>query len=303
MLQLLHSKRLWQQVAKVRGDGPVIAAVAYANEDHLQLRAKDILICDASDSRIATGATTYALLSALAKRKVQLWHLDGLHAKVVRLSRHAVVGSANMTRNSRSLFEAAVLTDQPEALTQVDAMFSELRSSSKLKRIDMAFLHHIKDIPVISSGGSKAKASASSTRQPLTWLMGSGPLPTAQQVIAEPAVKAASQTEEPSPYFVMPLKVASRYPDVQRGDTLILADRKNKRVSRPVTVTGVVPAAGLLCYLHSACPSGEVAWTRVQAKLMAANVYKRIHVPTQLALDPLAASVVTSMFRPLKTRH
>lgn len=55
-MQLLQSPKLWSQIAKLRGNKPVIAAIAYANEDHLSLRAKDVLICDASDSRIATGA-------------------------------------------------------------------------------------------------------------------------------------------------------------------------------------------------------------------------------------------------------
>ena len=298
-MQLLHSPKLWNQVAKVRGNKPVIAAIAYANEDHLSLRARDVLICDASDSRIATGATTHALLSALAKRKVELWHLDKLHAKVVRLGKHVVVGSANMTANSKSLFEAALITDEPAALRQVDVMFKAMLEGGRIQRIDQAFLKRIKAIPVTLSGGSGGARKSKErvpARPPMVWMMGYRKLSEREQAKSDPLVATATQSEEPPPYFRTTLKAAASRPPVQRGDQLIFVDLSEHRVRRPVSVSSVVECGGHLFYVHDEVTNGGIAWTRAQAKLKSLGL-NRSTIPVQLGLTAEHASTVQDMFR------
>jgi len=298
MLELLHSKSLWSQVTKVRGNKPIIAVIAYANKDHLELRAKDTLICDASELRISAGATTYALLKSLAKRKVDLWHLDKLHAKVVRLSEHVVVGSANMTLNSESLVEAAVLTDQVDAINQVDAMLADLRNSGKLKQIDSVFLDRIKKIPVIHGGGGGKRAPNSlEKRKPMSWLMGYSELSDREQKKSDPIVAAMMELDEAPEYFRTTQKAAEKHASIQRGDSLIFVHRTKKRVQRPVTVTGIFPSGNHLFYIYEDVTSGEIAWERVQAKLRKAGLYNRSTIPEQLALDLEGDTIVRGMFR------
>ena len=298
MLQLLHSDSLWSQVAKVRGNKSVIAAIAYANKDHLKLCAKDTLICDASDSRIATGATTHALLSSLAKRKVDLWHLDKLHAKVVRLSEHVVVGSANMTVNTESLVEAAVLTDHVDAVRQVDAMLSSLLNSGKLKRIDRTFLTRIKAIPVTHAGGRGKHVTRNlEDRTPTSWVMGYRELSYREQEKSNLFVAAKANREDAPAYFRITLNAAKKRAPIQLGDSVILVHLTEKRVRRPVTVTGVVQSENHLFYIHEDIAGRGIAWERVQAKLRAAGIHNRPTVPAQLALDLEGTAIVSGMFR------
>lgn len=297
MFQLLHSASLWAQVSKVRGDKSVIAAIAYANKDHLKLRAKDILICDASDPRISSGATTYDLLAALAKRQVELWHLDKLHAKVVRLSSHVVVGSANMTANSESLFEVAFLTDQADALTQVDDLLSDLLRSGKLQRIDEAFLARIKEIPVVRSGsGGRQAQSSLKDRTPTSWLMAYRELSDREQAKSDPIVQVMTGENEAPAYYRTTLKAAEKRPLVQLGDHLIFAHLDEKCVWRPVKVTGVVQFGNHLFYIHEDVQDGEAVWELVQKKLSEIGLYKRQSIPVQLALNEQGAAIVRGLF-------
>ena len=301
MLELLHSSRLWSQVSRVRGNGPVVAAVAYANEDHLRLRAKDILICDASDDRIASGATSHALLSKLASRRVQLWHLDKLHAKVIRTSDHVVVGSANMTANSRTLVEAAILTDDPNALRQVDAMLQGLLMSSKLRRIDAAFLRRIESIPVKPGGGGgrrqQREHQQANDRASIAWLIGYSYFTERQQAKAMEIASAATGKDELPEFIQATPKEAARFGRVQPGDKIFLVNREEKRVRPAVNVNGVIQVGDRVFHFHEDLQPRGVAWPRVQAKLKEMGVYRGAGIPARLALSADAAALVEGMFR------
>lgn len=299
MLQLLNSKNLWSQVVKVRGEKPVVAAISYVNKDHLKLRAGDILICDASDSRIATGATTYALLSLLAKRKVALWHLDKLHAKVVRLSAHVVVGSANMTANSESLIESAVLTDQTDAFRQVDEMLSSLLNSGKLKRIDGSFLSRIKSIPVMYSGSGGERAARNlDYRKPTCWLMGYQELSPREQEKSDKEVAIKTNRDEAPAYFRITLNAAKKRAPIYLGDNLVFVHLREKRVRRSVTVTGVVQTEKHLFYIHEDIADGGRTWASVQKRLQTSGVCMRSGIPAQLALDQVGVDIINGMLGP-----
>jgi hypothetical protein len=297
MLELLHSRTLWERLARARGRGRVVAVVAYANEDHLKLRAGDTLICDASPARIETGATTHKLLASLAKRGVRLFHLPRLHAKVVRLPGHVVVGSANMTANAQAQIEAALLTDEPEAMQQVDRLLDRLLNRVSLEPIDQCFLDRIAAIEVKRAGG--APGSQRVRTAGASWLIGYGELSDREQVRSDALLTSEFGEQELPDYYRTTLLAARRRAPVQRGDVVFFVDYGELRVRRPVRVTGVVEAGDYVFYLHEDFPDGGVSWDRVRGRLRKLGVYSREGVPTQLALDPDATAAVVSMFRPL----
>lgn len=90
----------------------VVAVVAYIGKDAptvMPLGAGDILVCDASDAAIKGRLTSVAALKAYRRRGVELFSIDGLHAKVIASPTSAWVGSANASNNSENeLVEAAV---------------------------------------------------------------------------------------------------------------------------------------------------------------------------------------------------
>lgn len=298
MLKILYSENIWKQIIEVRGRKPITAVISYVNKDHLKLRAKDTLICDASESRIASGATTHELLNLLAKRKVNLWHLDKLHAKVIRLSEHVLVSSANMTSNSESLFEAAILTDQAEAVCQVDTMLNKLLNSGRLKRIDQKFLDRIKKIPVSYSGeNSKREGERIGNRDPVSWVMAYCDLSEREQKKSNQVVATKMGLDEAPSYFRTSLKPSNNAPPIQRGDSLIFVNKTSMRVQRPAAVTGIIPTENYLFYIYEDIISGEISWKRARATLSKAGFYRRSKIPQQLALDSKTADIIKKMFR------
>lgn len=305
MLELLHTSRLWPKVQALRGRGPVVAAVAYATADHLKLRARDILICDASHSCIASGGTSAALLSELAARGVRLYSLDTLHAKVIRMARHVVVGSANMTTNSKGLVEAAVLTDDPAAIQQADAMLQGLLRHDDLQTIDGPFLERISAIEVTPGGrggaGRGRKRQTHPNREARAWLMGYRLYTPRQLEKAEGLITSTTGMDEIPPFMESTAKEADKFGHVQIGDTLYLADRVNKRLRYPVVVTGVLPIREAVFHFHAGTDDRGITWPRVLAKLKDFGAYSGPGIPQRLALSADAAAMLDTMLRGRKT--
>lgn len=90
----------------------VVAVIAYIGRDApalMPLKAGDWLVCDASDAAIKQQLTSVEALRTFRRRKVAVFSVSGLHAKVIASSTSAWVGSANASRNSaENLIEASV---------------------------------------------------------------------------------------------------------------------------------------------------------------------------------------------------
>src|SRR5687768_9182913 len=114
MLRLL-SDDLWSEIeARSRRRGNKLAAIAYVSSDSvIRFGDGDTLVVDASDAASRTGQTTARLLRSAYSRGAEVVNLPGLHAKLLVVGGIAVVGSANLSANSRRLFEAGVLSDEP----------------------------------------------------------------------------------------------------------------------------------------------------------------------------------------------
>ncbi len=127
-----------------------LAAVAYfTSERSLSFRPGDLLIVDASDEKIRTGATSAEAVARVVDRKVAVYSLSGLHAKVLVLGTNVVVGSANLTDNSERLFEAALVSDNAELRAKVISWIEGLKKRATL--VDRLFLKRILALKVIRS--------------------------------------------------------------------------------------------------------------------------------------------------------
>ncbi len=174
MLKIV-SENLWKTIrAKAKHAACRRAAIAYVHDPSLlPLRRGDILVTDASDASIAAGRTSAIVLDGYLKSDVELFSLSNLHAKVLVLDDIAVVGSANASNHSATVYvEAAVVTDRPELVGQADAFVASLAESST--RIDSKFIERILQIPVIRSTdvaptGNHVKASSLSVQK--FWLI------------------------------------------------------------------------------------------------------------------------------------
>jgi hypothetical protein len=112
-------------------------------------------VTDASDDAIARGQTDAEVLVRAFDRGARLYHLDGLHAKVMLVDGVAVIGSANLSVSSvSSLVEAAWVTDHPAAVGMAGSLIEQL--AGQATPIDGAFLARASKIPVVARRGKGA---------------------------------------------------------------------------------------------------------------------------------------------------
>lgn len=133
MTQVLHGDGIWNGLAKLRAEGPLTLATPYFTRDDkrpLKLRRGDRVILNLANS--AEASVQPKEVARLRRRGVEFWHLRTLHAKVYAAGRHAIVGSANWTRRSRTkLREVAVLIGDPSAVAAVQRWLEDLISDAK----------------------------------------------------------------------------------------------------------------------------------------------------------------------------
>ena len=141
-----------------------LVAVAYVStEGHIGFRRNDVLVCDASDRTIKSGATSARLLQSLHRKGVELRSRSDLHAKVAVLGRHALIGSCNLSASSaEDLTELALLSDRKQVVAQATAFIHALRETSQ--RIDDDFLRRILKIKVRFARRRGPKRKGQATR-------------------------------------------------------------------------------------------------------------------------------------------
>ena len=295
-MQLLHND-IWKTVATNKAKGSTMAAVAYVNKDHLQLKEGDTLICDASDGRIATGATSAKVLTKLSKRKVQLFHLPSLHAKVVRMPKHVLLGSANMTSNAENLEEASILSAEPALLAQVDAYFMTLKGNDKLRPINAKFLDRISKIKVLLRGGApKRVASADPVTSPQVWITRIKHLSDrATHKTYEDAVVATGIDYTDQPFYRIPISYERPLP--QRGDFIVQVHRESNLAMQPACVKSICETATHVIFLFKP-PGAEktISWRRLGEVLKSSEAFNRRGVPTMLSLDAESGMCVRKLY-------
>lgn len=177
----IHASGIWKVIERIAMKAARrSAAVAYlTSERHVRFETGDLLIVDASDAVIAGGGTSATILDRLHRRGVRLYSIAGLHAKVYLFDTAAVIGSANLSVNSSSLIEVAVVTDQPDAVSGVAFLIESLRQHPRAKRIGASFVERALAIPVakrrvVRGGIGDDKLLA--VPDPRTWIIGVSPV-------------------------------------------------------------------------------------------------------------------------------
>ncbi len=129
---------VWQQIteaARASKDRRYVA-VAYIGSDGsalLPLRKGDVLIVDLSKPCVASGATNPKEIRRYIKNGVSVYSHADLHAKVFVFGPVAVVGSTNVSINSRdNLEEAAIKTTVPKAVEHARAFVCSLADDRDL---------------------------------------------------------------------------------------------------------------------------------------------------------------------------
>jgi hypothetical protein len=127
----LVNEGIWQSISDlVNTARHVDAAVAYFGDTGaklLPLKSGHRLVVDMSLPTVKAGSTDPYEIQKLLDRGVLVFSRRNLHAKLVIADRTVLVGSANISTNSRdNLDEAAVLIKDDWVLKQAQAFFDQL---------------------------------------------------------------------------------------------------------------------------------------------------------------------------------
>lgn len=119
----LLTKDIWEEISKTattaKNSWVAVAYFGTGGADLLPLKAGDVLVVDASDSSVRSGTTNPFELKKLFDRGIEIYSHMNLHSKVFLLGDTLLVGSTNVSINSKdNLFEAVLETKESLALEQ-----------------------------------------------------------------------------------------------------------------------------------------------------------------------------------------
>ena len=162
----------WSAITRAvaRSRGTVYAAIGYvgmAAPDILPLKRGDVLICDASPGTVAAGATRPEPLATYLRRGVEVWSLEGLHAKTIVLPGRAFVGSANASATSRDDLVEVVVESTDTATRRELRLWMDRLPAIQLDGGDIRRLSSLAPKPVRSG---PTKPAVGSLPSPLTQL-------------------------------------------------------------------------------------------------------------------------------------
>lgn len=224
----LLSSGLWPRLRKLaKGAHKKAAAVAYVTDDrHVVFDKGDILVTDASDEAIKSGQTSAALLKAAFKRKAQIVSISGLHSKVYVFDNHAIIGSANLSKESERRTEAALLTDQPTVVSATRLLIDTFKSEGEI--VDEAFISRIIKLPVTNRTPKpdNSKRKIMNDPAPRTWLVGLKPVQEKdeEKAIAEEGLEEAEKhvSQEDSSVSKIRFRGNSRFRrEAKEGDVVV----------------------------------------------------------------------------------
>ena len=141
---------LWPEIRRLAATAKrKMAAVAYVTRDaEVSFRSGDVLVVDASDQAIKSGATSATILRTAHKRGARVFNCPGLHAKLLLFDDVAVVGSANLSATSATngKVEAALITDHRSIVRSVRSIIHQL--ACQATEVEERFLQRIGKIKV-----------------------------------------------------------------------------------------------------------------------------------------------------------
>lgn len=169
-MKLLTHQEIWPDISqslKVKGRNRVHCAISYIGEgasEFLPLKRGDILICDAEEATIRSGATRASSLAYYHRRGVQIYSKPGLHSKVIAGSKTAWVGSANASPTSaKRKAEASLKVNDPKIVREVRNFVEKLIEDPKTNLVDAILIRELLAIP------HKKSDWGSATEDPYLW--------------------------------------------------------------------------------------------------------------------------------------
>ncbi|WP_407306746.1 phospholipase D family protein [Acinetobacter sp.] len=150
-LLTLESENLWEKLIVINEKSPFrSAAVAYFSSDiDLKFIKGDLLIINASPESIQSGATSLDLIEKYLIEGVEIYSNSTLHTKLIIFCEYVYIGSANISRNSKSnLIEAGILTNDKNIIDQSINLIKSIKSDYKTIKIDQAAIDQLKSIKV-----------------------------------------------------------------------------------------------------------------------------------------------------------
>ncbi len=115
-ISFLFNEDIWKTIPEIiKTSKHTDVAVAYLGKDGsklLPLKKGDGLVVDMSIATVKAGSTNPYEIEKFIKRGVQVFSRRNLHAKIIISDKQALIGSANISKNSRdNLDETAILTN------------------------------------------------------------------------------------------------------------------------------------------------------------------------------------------------
>lgn len=158
-MQQLLTGNIWEKVNNEIGEqGKVSIAIAYVSSAALELKAGDVLLCNASDAAIKSGQTSAKVLQEYHEKGVAVFSNPTIHCKMLLANTFVVVGSANLSANSANyLTESAVLSEDRALVSQVKSFFHNLKRESE--RLSAIELDRLAQLPVSPRKPVKIKPS------------------------------------------------------------------------------------------------------------------------------------------------
>ena len=170
----LVSAELWRRLRELAKNAKrKHAAIAYVTDDRYVIFGKgDVLVTDASDGAIKSGQTSVEVLKAALEREAMIFSIPGLHAKVYVFDDHVIIGSANLSKASEQLTEAALITDQPSTVSASRIFIRKLKEAGE--KVDDRFITRISKLPVAKrlSAIAMSKPIGKDNFKPRIWLVG-----------------------------------------------------------------------------------------------------------------------------------
>ena len=127
----------------------------------------DVLIVNMSDKNLKTGATNPYEIEIFLKKEVKIFSCSNLHAKVFIFDNTLIVGSSNVSQNSKNkLLEAAIVTKNKKSIIKANTWIKSLQ----LQEISPEQIEHGKRIykPPIKEKKSQRNAQP---QLPELWIL------------------------------------------------------------------------------------------------------------------------------------
>lgn len=151
---------LWPQLERLARRSPKTAAIAYVSDSTIPFGKGDVLITNASRGAIESAQTSAIALLVAHKHGATVYSLPDLHAKLMVTSGAVFIGSANLSRNSRHMWEAGVITTDADVRSTVRKYVERLKRRAR-GPLNTAALLALQNIPVVARPRTSHRERAS----------------------------------------------------------------------------------------------------------------------------------------------